>query len=314
MDKRCQYTVSGEITARGVGLHTGCPVSMTIKPAAPGTGIVFVRKDAAPRLAIPADHRHVVSTDHATVLGIHDGARRVEVSTVEHLMAAFAGLGVDNAVVELDGPEVPAMDGSAAPFVRLLETVGLESQGKPRRLVRVLEPIAVSLGIGSILLEPSSRLELDVEIDFSHPQVARQRFRAKVDYGRFVKKIAKARTFGFLKEVEWLRRNGLALGGSLENAVVIGDSGVLNEEGLRFSDEFVRHKALDLIGDLYLFGAPILAKITAVRTGHALHAAALRALAERPWAWEYVEHTARFTVPSLPCQRPRVAAPQVVPA
>lgn len=271
-----QHTLKKEVVFSGIGLHTGEEVSVKVAPAPVDTGLQIRRADLGTGY-IPCDHRHVVSTAHATTLG-SDGW---SVSTVEHLLAALTGLGVDNAYIDVEGPEVPAMDGSAAPFVYGIQRRGLRMQRAPRRWLEVEEELLVVAGGGVVCIEPAPHLSLVVEIDFPHPVVAAQHYEARrVTASLFVEELAKARTFGFLKEVEWLRSRGLALGGSLANAVVVGDEGVLNSEGLRFDDEFVRHKALDLLGDLALAGGPLKARVTAIKAGHALHQMAVRNLME----------------------------------
>lgn len=286
MFSRMQHTVKEKIGAAGVGLHTGRIVSMEIAPAPADTGICFIRKDLGPEYLVPAKAKYAVDGRFASTIGIGE----VTVSTVEHLMAAFWGAGVDNAFVFIDGPEVPAMDGSAAPFLRLLDQAGLAAQDAPRRYLKVVESFSIEEDGRSISVEPSEGMRVCFRIDFDHPLISTQRFDKKITKKVFHKGIARARTFGFLHEVETLKRNGLARGGSLDNAVVLGEDSILNKGGLRFSDEFVRHKVLDLIGDLYLAGMPILARVTAERTGHGMHHRFVRELLARPYAWQVVEH------------------------
>jgi UDP-3-O-[3-hydroxymyristoyl] N-acetylglucosamine deacetylase len=275
--------VAGPAIFAGVGLHTGKRVRAAIVPAPAGTGIVFVRTDLGGR-AIPARADHVVSTRLNTVIGDSSGA---SISTVEHLMAALAGLEVDNALVELDGPEAPIMDGSAQPFVEMIDHVGVRRQEAARQYVEVLAPVEVRDGNKRVTLTPAPRLEIAFEVDFESSVIGRQRVEIAVDETSFRTELADCRTFGFLHEVEALRASGLALGGSLENAVVISGEAVLNPEGLRRPDEFVRHKAQDALGDLYLLGHPLIGRYEGVRAGHALNNAAIRALLAHPQAWRF---------------------------
>jgi len=259
---------------------------MTLHPAAPGTGLWLRRTDINGGVSIPLTWNHVVDTRMATTIGSAEGVR---VGTVEHLMAALAGCEIDNAVVELDGPEVPVMDGSAAPFVALIEKAGVARQAAKRRAIEVLKPIEVCDAHRSLVIEPNPVLEVSFEIDFDTPAIARQTYGARLVNGTFKSDIAAARTFGFAEEVDALRRAGLALGGSLDNAIVIRDGRILNEGGLRFDDEFVRHKILDCIGDLYLAGAPILGRVHGVRSGHTLHNLLLKAVFADSSAWRMVD-------------------------
>jgi UDP-3-O-[3-hydroxymyristoyl] N-acetylglucosamine deacetylase len=259
-----QQTLKGPVHCSGVGLHGGAPVSMTLLPAPADHGIVFRRVDAkGDQSSIPALWSAVVETRHCTVIGNRAG---VTVSTIEHLMAAFAGAGIDNALVTLDGPEVPIMDGSAAPFMFLIECAGVVEQDAPRRAIKVLKPVMIADGGRIAALSPASGFSISFEIDFESAAVARQECFFQVGEGTFKSEISRARTFGFLHEVDEMRAAGLALGGSLENAVVVAGSRVLNEEGLRYDNEFVRHKVLDCIGDLYLAGAPLLGHFRGVRS------------------------------------------------
>jgi UDP-3-O-[3-hydroxymyristoyl] N-acetylglucosamine deacetylase len=276
-----QHTLAGPTIFAGVGLHTGRRVRAALVPAPAGAGVVFVRTDLGGR-AIPALAGHVVNTRLNTVLG--DGAGAT-VSTVEHLMAALAALQVDNVVVELDGPEVPIMDGSARDFVQLIEHVGRRRQEAGRQHLEVLAPVEIVDGDKRVRLSPARRFELAFEIDFESPVIGRQRIDLKLDEATFRAELAEARTFGFLHEVEAMRTAGLALGGSLDNAVVVDGEGVLNPGGLRWPDEFVRHKALDALGDLYLIGHPLIGRFEGVCAGHALNNALARELLARPEAW-----------------------------
>ncbi len=285
MFSKVQHTVKQKVRAAGVGLHTGKVVSMEITPAPADAGICFIRKDLGPDCIIPAKTKYVVDGRFASTIGVGEAT----VSTVEHLMAALFGAGVDNAFIVIDGPEVPAMDGSAAPFLGILHRAGLVSQEARRKYLKIVEPFTIQQGDKVLSIEPSDSLHVSFKIDFDHPLISTQRFNKKITRKSFSKGIAKARTFGFLNEVELLKKNGFALGGSLDNAVVLGDDAILNEGGLRFSDEFVRHKVLDLLGDLYLAGMPILGKITAEKTGHSIHHKFVQELLARPYAWRIVD-------------------------
>jgi len=288
-----QRTLKSLIRAKGVGLHTGQKVNMTLRPARPDTGIVFRRVDLASPVDIPARADLVGETRLSSCL-VHQG---VKVYTVEHLMSALAGLGVDNAYVDLDGPEVPIMDGSAAPFVLLLQQAGLEEQAAPKRFLRVKRALEVREGDKWARLEPYEGLRLAFSIDFNHPVIDKTRQSVSVDFAEtsYLKEIARARTFGFMHDVEQLREDGLALGGGLDNALVLDEYRLLNTEGLRFADEFIRHKVLDAIGDLYLLGRPLLGAFSAHKSGHALNNKLLRALVADTGAWEMAsfEHAER---------------------
>lgn len=278
-----QHTLKSAIHCTGVGLHSGAKVSMTLAPADADTGITFVRTDLPrDRAVVPARWDAVIDTRLCTVVGNEAGTT---IGTVEHLMAALRGCGVDNAVIELDGAEVPIMDGSAGPFVFLIECAGLLAQSSTRRFVRVLKEVTVGDGEKHATLSPSPGSTFSFEIDFSSAAVARQEGFVELDRTTFKNDVARARTFGFLHEVDHMRRMGLARGGSLDNAIVISGDRILNEGGLRFPDEFVRHKILDGIGDLYLAGAPILGHFHGRRSGHALNNLVLRALFADSSAW-----------------------------
>jgi UDP-3-O-[3-hydroxymyristoyl] N-acetylglucosamine deacetylase len=275
-------------------------VRLELKPAPSGSGIVFRRKDLG--VSIPATLACLDRLDHATTLSL-DGA---SIDTVEHLLSALYALGVDDALVEVDGPETPVLDGSAAPFVILVHEAGLKPQRENRDYLKVLAPVEVVRGAKWARLKPCDHFQVTYEIGFDHPLLRHQKATFRVSPETFTEEIAPARTFGFLREVETLRRNGLALGGSLENAVVIGETGVLNNK-LRFEDEFVRHKILDAIGDLALLGHPVLGHLDASKAGHALHAALCQKLIATPEAWEIVEQPAR------PALEGRPVAPALVP-
>ena len=282
-----QKTIKTSIACTGVGLHGGSRVRMTLRPAAAETGIVFRRSDVA---AADADIRalwsNVVDTRLCTAIGNEAGTR---VATIEHLMAAFAGAEIDNCVVELDAPEVPVMDGSAAPVVFLIECAGIAEQDAPRRAIQLLAPVTIVDKDRRIALTPADELSIDFAIDFESSAIARQRRTVALEPWSFRQDVARARTFGFAHEVAALRQAGLARGGSLENSVVIEGDRVVNEEGLRYEDEFVRHKILDCVGDLYLAGAPLLARVAAERSGHRLNNQLLRTLFARRDAWRHIE-------------------------
>jgi UDP-3-O-[3-hydroxymyristoyl] N-acetylglucosamine deacetylase len=291
-----QRTLKSLIRAKGVGLHTGQKVNMTLRPAQPDTGIVFRRVDLESPVDIPARADRVGETRLSSCLVHQD----VKVYTVEHLMSALAGLGVDNAYVDLDGPEVPIMDGSAAPFALLLQQAGLAEQAAPKRFLRVTRTVEVREGDKWARLEPYEGLRLSFSIDFNHPVIDKTRQSVSVDFAEtsYLKEIARARTFGFMHDVERLREDGLALGGGLDNALVLDEYRVLNAEGLRFADEFIRHKVLDAIGDLYLLGRPLLGAFSAHKSGHALNNRLLRALLAETAAWEMASFERAELVPA----------------
>jgi UDP-3-O-[3-hydroxymyristoyl] N-acetylglucosamine deacetylase len=277
-----QHTLSKEVSCSGIGLHSGLPIFLVIKPAPADSGIRFFRTDLA--VEIPALMDRVVDTTLATTIGEGEAL----VSTTEHLLAALSGLGIDNAVIELNGPEVPIMDGSAGPFVHLLKKIERRPQDACRRMIKITRELSFTSGASTIRIKPYDGFRVTCEIDFDHHLIRRQRYSVEVTPKRFIKEISSARTFGFMEQVEQLRANGLALGGSLANAVVMDRSGILNAEGLRFSDEFVRHKILDLIGDLALLGCPLLGQVIATKPGHGLHLGLMKELVAHPECWEFV--------------------------
>jgi UDP-3-O-[3-hydroxymyristoyl] N-acetylglucosamine deacetylase len=292
-------TLAAVSVCAGIGLHSGKRVRMVLKPAAPGTGIHFLRSDLTGDNRIAAHVDNVSTVRLGTTIANEAGA---SVATVEHLMSAFAGLGVDDAIVEIDGPETPAMDGSAAPFVELIRQAGLKETAAPLRVIRILKPVSIEMQGRTATFLPSIKPAIDVEISFPHPTVGRQRYAFDVSDRIFADDVASARTFGFRKDVEAMHAAGLALGGSMDNAVVIDDSGIANPGGLRFADEFARHKALDALGDLSLAGAPIFGRYFAHQPGHALNVAAVRALLADRSAWKMVSYAdvdARLEVASL---------------
>jgi UDP-3-O-[3-hydroxymyristoyl] N-acetylglucosamine deacetylase len=292
-----QTTLCDEASVSGIGVHSGSPVTLTLHPADAGTGIVFLRTGLPGRsdCEIRADVRAVTATEFATVLGDDDGPL---CATAEHVLAALAGLGVDNAVVEVDGPEVPIMDGSAEAFVAAIDHAGVRSLDAPRRFLKVLKPVRVTQGrsVGEIL--PNSRgLRLEIDIEFDHPLIGRQRSALDISPANFRRELARARTFGFMRDVAKLWNQGYALGASFENTLVVSETRVLNADGVRYPDEFVRHKALDAVGDLALAGLPLLATYRSLRGGHTLNHAILSALMVDPSAWAVVEATSPVVAP-----------------
>ena len=287
-----QRTLKRSISCAGIGLHSGKKVTLSLKPAPAGSGIRFRRTDLG-GIEIPATVAHVGTVAYATQLKLADA--RVE--TVEHLLAALASSRIDNAIIELNTPEVPIMDGSSAPFIYLVQEAGVRTLGESRKYLKVMRPVTLTRGDKQIALFPSDHLKVSYTIGFDHPLLRHQTRTMVVTEDTFVDEIAPARTFTFLKEVEMLRQNGLALGGSLDNAIVIGDTGVLNSS-LRFEDEFVRHKILDLIGDFALVGHPVVAHAVVHRGGHALHTAMAAQLLQESHAWQLVEEPAGLPLPA----------------
>ena len=294
-----QQTIAEKIACTGIGLHSGEPVELTLSPALADTGVVFVRRQGQTAVEIPAREEFVSSTANATTLS-RDGAT---VATVEHLLAALRARGVDNVRVEVDGPEIPAMDGSAAAFDYLIRTSGLFVQPRPRSVLTVRRPVSYADGLHSIRIEPARVFRISYAVDFAHPAIGRQELEIEdLTAACFEKELACARTFGFLDEVDALRRVGLARGASLKNTVVLDDSGVMNEGGLRWPDEFVRHKVLDLLGDLALIGHPIRGHVRVERGGHSIHRALLRELREHPEAWKLIEQEAPPSPSGVPAE------------
>ena len=281
-----QRSIKNIIRATGVGLHTGEKVYLTLRPAAANTGVVFRRVDLAQPVDIKADPYRVGDTRLSSCLE-RDGVR---VSTVEHLMSALAGLGIDNLYVDVSAGEVPIMDGSAGPFVFLLQSAGVEEQPVAKKFIRILKTVAVNDGDKSARFDPHNGFKIEFSIDFDHPVFDNSAKSVCVDFATtsYVREVSRARTFGFMHEVEWMRGQGLALGGSLDNAIVLDEYRVLNSDGLRYDDEFVKHKVLDAIGDLYLLGHPVIGAFIAHKSGHALNNMLLRRLLESADAWEYV--------------------------
>lgn len=281
-----QRTLKNVIRATGVGIHTGEKVFMTLRPAPVNTGIIFRRTDLDPVMEVPAFATHVGDTSMNTSLE-QNGVR---VSTVEHLMSAFAGLGIDNAYVDLSNAEVPIMDGSAGPFVFLIQSAGIEEQSAAKRFIRILKSVEVRLDDKWARFDPFDGFRVSFKIDFNHPVFRSHQSFASVDFSTtsYLKEIARARTFGFMRDIEMLRERNLVLGGSMDNAVVLDDYRILNEDGLRYEDEFVKHKVLDAIGDLYLLGHGLIGAFSGYKSGHELNNLLLRDLLDQPSAWEEV--------------------------
>lgn len=300
-----QRTLRNIVRATGIGLHTGEKVYMTLRPAAIDTGIVFRRIDLDDPAEIRADPFMVHDTRLSTCLE-GSGTR---VATIEHLMSAFAGMGIDNAHVDLTASEVPIMDGSAGPFVFLIQSAGIEEQAAPKKFIRIRKSMQVGSEKSWVRFEPYNGFRLDFTISFAHPAVEGTNQHVSIDFGStsYLRELSRARTFGFVKDVEYLRSQGLAMGGSLENAIVMDEFRVLNSDGLRYDNEFVRHKVLDAIGDLYLLGHPLLGAFTGFRSGHALNNQLLRALLADSEAWEYVSFDRPEEIPSYLRVQPRTA-------
>ncbi|MDY6972764.1 MAG: UDP-3-O-acyl-N-acetylglucosamine deacetylase [Thermodesulfobacteriota bacterium] len=281
MDYR-QRTLKEEVGCTGIGLHSGEKVKINIRPAPTNTGIRFVRTDLNDHPMVEARSDNVFDTTLATTIG-SNGCR---VSTIEHLMAAFFGLGVDNAVVEIDGPEVPIMDGSAAPFVFLIKSAGIKEQKDPKKFIVIRKPFSVDDGDRSVAIYPCKEIKITYMIDFEHPLLRNQQYELSFSGKEFVREISSARTFGFLKDVQMLKENGFAKGGSLDNSIVVDDFRIINEDGLRFKDEFVRHKILDFIGDLSIIGAAIIGHFVVKKSGHFLNQHMLGKLMEAKKHWK----------------------------
>jgi len=294
-----QHTIAQTTSCTGRGLHSGAAAQLTLRPARAGSGVVFVRSDLAHPVEIPARPASVASVERATTLGRGDAT----VGTVEHLLSALYALGIDNVRAEVDGPEVPVMDGSAAPFVSLLRRAGRKAQQAQRPCLRIRKPIEVRRGARRVRVEPSRYLRIQYALDYPHPAIGRQQLTLLLNAGCYERELAGARTFGFLHEVEALHRAGLAQGGGLQNTVVLDGERVLNPDGLRWPDEFVRHKALDLLGDLALLGVPVRGRFVAERGGHALHQALVRKIVATPSAWSLEG------VPEARAAAPALAAP-----
>jgi UDP-3-O-[3-hydroxymyristoyl] N-acetylglucosamine deacetylase len=281
-----QRTLKNVIRATGVGLHSGEKVYLTLRPAAADTGIVFRRVDLEPVVEIPADADLVTETMLCTGLSRGGG----KVMTIEHLMSAFAGLGIDNAYVDLSAPEVPIMDGSAGPFVFLLQSAGIAEQAAPKRFIRIRKPVEVRDGDKVARFDPYDGFRIGFTVVFDHPAIPAAQSRAEIDFSTtsYVKEVSRARTFGFMRDLEFMRERNLGLGGSMDNAIVLDEFRVLNDDGLRYADEFVRHKILDAVGDLYLAGKPIIGAFEGFKSGHALNNKLVRALLADASAWDEV--------------------------
>jgi UDP-3-O-[3-hydroxymyristoyl] N-acetylglucosamine deacetylase len=292
MKAHSQTTINERVSLSGVGVHSGASSSVTLHPAEPDTGVIFLKntEEVTVDIEVPASHHYVVATALSTVLGTNEAG---SIGTVEHLMASIGGLGIDNIIVEIDGDEVPIMDGSAEAFVDAIRQVGIRRQPARRRYIKVIKPVRVQIGDAVGELMPCDSRRFEVEIDFADAIIGRQAYVFDAEDGDFARDLARARTFGFMSSVEQLWANGYALGASLENTVVIGDDQIVNPEGLRFADEFVRHKVLDAIGDLTLAGAPVLGHYRSYRGGHRLNCAMVKALLADKSAWEWSTVPAR---------------------
>jgi UDP-3-O-[3-hydroxymyristoyl] N-acetylglucosamine deacetylase len=305
-----QRTLKNSIRAQGVGMHSGQKVLMTLRPAPPDSGIVFRRTDLDPPAEVRAHALNVGDTQLGTTL--IDGEARV--STVEHLLSAFAGLGIDNAMVEVSAPEVPIMDGSAGPFVFLMQSAGFEDQRTPKKFVRIKQRVRVEDGDKWAEFRPFDGFKVNFEIEFNHPLFKRRGNKASMDFSTtsFLKEVSRARTFGFMRDLEMLRARNLALGGSFDNAIVLDDFRVLNEDGLRYEDEFVKHKILDAIGDLYLLGHSLIGEFSGYKSGHRLNNQLLRKLISEPATWESVVFEKPSDAPIAYVQPPPVPVGSLV--
>lgn len=300
-----QRTLKNSVHATGVGLHTGSRVELTLRPAPANTGIVFRRVDLTPAVEIRAEAHAVTDTRLSTCIE----AQGVRVATIEHLMSAFAGLGVDNAFVDLDSSEVPIMDGSAGTFIFLLQSAGIVEQSTVKKFIRILKIVEVKEGDKWVRFEPYNGYKLNFTINFSHPVFAATKQNITIDLGEssYIKEVSRARTFGFMQDVEYMRSQGLALGGNLDNAIVMDEYRVINPDGLRFEDEFVKHKVLDAIGDLYLLGHPLIGAFSGYKSGHALNNALLRATLADEDAWEFATFKKADDAPNFLHLQPQAA-------
>lgn len=310
---RQQHTISRSVSCSGVGLHTGHPVSLMLSPAPVDTGILFIRHQTGGTVSFGASIRNLMSTELCTALS----ANGTLIKTVEHLLAALVGLEIDNVYVELDGGEVPAMDGSAGAFAQLIRSAGITQQERRQPYLKILRPIEIAEGGRRIAITPAATPKITCSVEYNHPMIRRQTYEYDCTVASFEQDIADARTFAFLKEVEALWARGLAKGGSLENTVVLSEGGIVNESGLRFADEFVRHKVLDLIGDMALLGVPVIGHLTADRSGHALHTKLVQTILSQPDSWVLINTqeapVATQHVHLHPAHRP-AAALQAAPA
>jgi len=305
---RQQQTVAQSVSCFGVGLHTGTPATLTLHPAPPDSGIVFRLNDGQRQIALNASVHHLVPTELCTALSLNG----TSVQTVEHILSALVGLEIDNVIVEVDAPEVPVMDGSAGPFVRLIKKAGILRQDRRQPFLKIIRPIEVVDGHRRVVIEPASCTRLTYSIQFNHPRIGKQNYSFNWGAVPFEEEIAEARTFGFLKEVEALWARGLGRGGTLDNTVVLSEEGIVNQSGLRFEDEFVRHKILDLIGDLALLGVPFIGHLIADRSGHALHTKLITQILDQPDAWVLV-NTANTPEAVRPLSLRPVYAAQTLP-
>lgn len=280
-----QNTIRKKVKCSGVGLHSGKLIHLTLNPSGPNTGIRFVRSDKTGKNHIPAYMNRVVDTNMATTISEDD----VSVATTEHLLAAINGLSIDNILIEIDGPEVPIMDGSSSTFVDLLLSAGSKQQKSYRRLVKITKEISFREGDRHISIYPYDGFKVTAEINFNHDSIKRQVYSVSLTTQKFIAEISRARTFGFIKDVEKLQQSGLALGASLDNAVGMDENGILNKDGLRYNNEFVRHKIIDIIGDMTLLGCPILGHVVAYKSGHSQHLKLMEKIAATPESWEFVE-------------------------
>lgn len=301
-----QRTLKNEIRATGIGLHTGKKVFLCLRPAPENAGIVFRRVDLSPVVNIEAKAENVGDTTLSTTLVKGD----VRISTVEHLLSAMAGLGIDNAIVEVSADEVPIMDGSAGPFVFLIQSAGIQEQNAPKQFIRIKKPITVKEGDKTARFKPFDGFKVTFTIDFDHPVFSERSLTASVDFSTtsFVKEISRARTFGFMNEIEYLKSKGLAKGGSFHNAIVIDKFNILNEDGLRYKDEFVKHKVLDAIGDLYLLGYSLIGEFEAHKSGHSLNNKSIRELMRQKDAWEMVAFEDEASIAPIKYSQPLAAA------
>lgn len=303
---RFQQTLANSVSCAGVGLHSGQPVTLSLRPAPPDTGIVFVNRNGHAGASLAASVEHLVATELCTAISGHG----FQVKTIEHILAALAGLNVDNAYVEVDAGEAPVMDGSSAPFVRMIRSAGIIHQNRSQSFLKLTRPLEVVDGSKRIRIEPSATPRITYSIQYDHPLIQTQAYSYEYSADAFASEIAEARTFGFLQEVEALWARGLGRGGNLDNTVVLSQDGVLNESGLRFPNEFVRHKVLDLIGDFSLLGLPFIGHLIADRSGHALHTRLVKQILDHPECWVLLnaDHSTSHTepLPLVPTPRPSV--------
>jgi len=300
---RVQQTLANSVSCAGVGLHSGQPVTLTLRPAAPNTGVVFVNRNGKDGASLAASIEHLVPTELCTAIS----GNGFQVKTIEHILAALAGLDIDNVYVEVDAGEAPVMDGSAAHFVRLIRSAGIVAQNRRQPDLKITRPLEVTDGARRVRIEPSSTTKITYSIHYNHPLIQTQTYLYEHSVHAFEREIADARTFGFLQEVEALWARGLGQGGSLDNTIILSQDGILNESGLRFANEFVRHKILDLIGDFSLLGVPFIGHLMAERSGHAMHTRLVQQILNHPDSWVLLNGDDTVTVPE---PRPVMAAPR----